>query len=81
MVCYRDKYGLEFQVVDMRWGVRDEATDDHLTTSLCLQELHNCKEMSVGTSFFFLMGQKYGYRPLPIRDPFDNARIEFSRAF
>ena len=24
----REKHGLEFQVVDMRWGVRDEATDD-----------------------------------------------------
>ena len=23
---------LSFQIVDMRWGVRDEATDDHMTT-------------------------------------------------
>lgn len=27
------------QVVDMRWGVRDEATDDHMTTELCMREI------------------------------------------
>ncbi|KAI6183553.1 DUF4062 domain-containing protein [Aphelenchoides bicaudatus] len=26
----RETHGLDFQVVDMRWGVRDEATDDHI---------------------------------------------------
>ena len=31
------------QVVDMRWGVRDEATDDHSTTDLCLQEVKHVK--------------------------------------
>ena len=28
-----------FQVVDMRWGVRDEMTDEHMTTALCMNEL------------------------------------------
>lgn len=23
----------------MRWGVRDEATDDHMTTELCMREI------------------------------------------
>ena len=27
------------KVVDMRWGVRDEATDDHMTTELCMREI------------------------------------------
>ena len=58
----KEKHGLEFQVVDMRWGVRDEATDDHLTTNISLEELENCKNVSVGPSFFFLIGQKYGYK-------------------
>ena len=49
----------------MRWGGRDVATDDHMTTTICLDELEHCKRVSVGPSFFFLMGQKYGYRPLP----------------
>ncbi|XP_060597437.1 NACHT and WD repeat domain-containing protein 2-like [Ruditapes philippinarum] len=61
----REKYGLEFQVVDMRWGVRDEATDDHMTTSLCMQEIDNCQRLSIGPNFIVFLGQKYGYRPIP----------------
>jgi len=30
----REKHGLEYQVVDMRWGVRDEMTDEHMTTTV-----------------------------------------------
>jgi hypothetical protein len=29
---FRDKYAVEFQFVDMRWGVRDENTDDHMNS-------------------------------------------------
>ena len=29
---FRDKYAVEFQFVDMRWGVRDKTTDDHMNT-------------------------------------------------
>ena len=58
----------------MRWAVRDEATDDHMTTTICLEELDHCQQVSVGPSFFFLIGQKYGYKPLPtfiLGDHFD----------
>ncbi|CAH1790955.1 unnamed protein product [Owenia fusiformis] len=61
----RDKYGLEFQVVDMRWGVRDEAQDDHMTSGLCIKEIKNCQDISMGPHFVMLIGQKYGYRPFP----------------
>lgn len=61
----KEKYGLEFQVVDMRWGVRDEATDDHMTTELCMNEIKNCQRLSVGPNFVTFLGQKYGYRPIP----------------
>jgi len=37
--------------VDMRWGVRDDATDTHMTTELCLQEIKACQEISVGPNF------------------------------
>ncbi|XP_052128486.1 NACHT and WD repeat domain-containing protein 2-like, partial [Frankliniella occidentalis] len=47
----REKHGLEFQVVDMRWGVRDEATDDHMTTELCMREIANCQRLSMGPNF------------------------------
>ena len=45
------KIGYEFQVVDMRWGVRDEATDDHMGTELCLKELKLCQKISTGPNF------------------------------
>ncbi|KAH8361900.1 hypothetical protein KR200_007131 [Drosophila serrata] len=61
----REKHGLEFQVVDMRWGVRDEATDDHMTTELCMREIKNCQRLSMGPNFIVFLGQKYGYRPIP----------------
>ncbi|EDV28765.1 uncharacterized protein TRIADDRAFT_20045, partial [Trichoplax adhaerens] len=61
----RSRYGLEFQVVDMRWGVRDEATDDHMTSALCMAEIKACQRLSIGPNFVTFLGQKYGYRPFP----------------
>ncbi|GMT33781.1 hypothetical protein PFISCL1PPCAC_25078, partial [Pristionchus fissidentatus] len=61
----REMHGLDFQVVDMRWGVRDEATDDHMTTKLCINEIGNCQRLSVGPNFVVFLCQKYGYRPIP----------------
>ncbi|KAJ8320337.1 hypothetical protein KUTeg_001924 [Tegillarca granosa] len=54
----KEKYGLEFQVVDMRWGVPEEASDDHLghftmsTGDIQLSE----------TAF---LNQKHGHKPIP----------------
>ncbi|KAH3845286.1 hypothetical protein DPMN_087562 [Dreissena polymorpha] len=39
------------QVVDMRWGVLDEATDEQLGTELCLKELGLCQQLSTEPSF------------------------------
>ncbi|XP_031634312.1 NACHT domain- and WD repeat-containing protein 1-like [Contarinia nasturtii] len=49
----------------MRWGVRDESTDDHMTTELCMKEIENCQRLSMGPNFVVFLGQKYGYRPIP----------------
>ena len=57
--------GPSSSVVDMRWGVRDESTDDHATAAICLEEIRQCQATSVGPSFVYFAGQKYGYRPLP----------------
>lgn len=63
----RERFGLDFQVVDMRWGVRDEATDDHQTVDLCSREIANCQRLSLGPNFIAFIGDKYGFRPLPNR--------------
>ncbi|CAB1324586.1 unnamed protein product [Coregonus sp. 'balchen'] len=49
--------GLAFEVVDMRWGLRDAIAVDHMTTELCLQEIEACKKA--------LLGNRYGHRPIP----------------
>ena len=46
----REKH-VDFQVVDMRWGVRDEATAEHMTTELCIREIQNCQQLSIGPNF------------------------------
>eukprot|EP00049_Salpingoeca_infusionum_P015661 m.306518 g.306518 ORF g.306518 m.306518 type:complete len:2218 (-) comp15923_c1_seq2:58-6711(-) len=56
---------LEFQVVDMRWGIRDESTADHKTTDICMEEIRACQTESLGPNFVTLLSQRYGYRPFP----------------
>eukprot|EP00041_Stephanoeca_diplocostata_P038076 m.1475175 g.1475175 ORF g.1475175 m.1475175 type:complete len:2147 (-) comp25155_c0_seq15:836-7276(-) len=66
--------GIEFQVVDMRWGIRDESTDDHQTTAICMREIEQCQQNSIGPNFITFLSQRYGYRPFPAeieREEFD----------
>ncbi|XP_048404343.2 NACHT domain- and WD repeat-containing protein 1 isoform X2 [Stegostoma tigrinum] len=59
------KLGLVFEVVDMRWGVPNTLTTDHMTTELCLREIESCKRISLGPTFIALVGNRYGFRPIP----------------
>jgi len=56
---------LQFQVVDMRWGIRDESTNDHATSAICMQEIKECQTQSLGPNFVTFLSQRYGYRPFP----------------
>ena len=42
---------LDFQVVDMRWGVTEDSQNDHSVEKLCLLEVENCQNMSRGPNF------------------------------
>ncbi|XP_053389724.1 uncharacterized protein LOC123563616 [Mercenaria mercenaria] len=57
---------LDFQAVDMRWGVTNDSTNDHAVEKLCLLEIENCQNTSVGPNFVVLSGDRYGYRPIPV---------------
>ena len=35
----------------MRWGVTQEAQNDHMTSAVCLKEIKNCQRISVGPDF------------------------------
>jgi hypothetical protein len=58
-------YNVEVIFVDMRWGLVDENTIDHLTWISCSAELERCREESSGLFFLSLQCEKYGYCPLP----------------
>ena len=45
--------------------MRDEMTNEHMTTSLCMNELRGCQKYSMGPNFIYFGAQKYGYRPIP----------------
>ena len=42
------EHNVHEKVVDMRWGVRDEMTNEHMTTELCMRELVSCQKLSIG---------------------------------
>lgn len=44
-------YCLDFNVIDMRWGVTDSATNEHSVSDLCLAEINSCKNASISTNF------------------------------
>ena len=57
--------GFQFQAIDLRWGVSSEAGLDHRTMRICLDELRRAQEISPRPNFLVLLGNRYGWRPLP----------------
>ena len=57
--------GYRFQPVDLRWGVREESSLDQLTVRICLDEINRCQRLSPRPNFIVLLGDRYGWRPLP----------------
>lgn len=37
------RLGYNFDVADMRWGVRDEMTDKHQAVEICVKEVQRCR--------------------------------------
>ena len=56
-----------FQAIDLRWGVRDEAALDQQTMEICLREIDRCQQTGIKPNFIVLLGERYGWRPLPAR--------------
>jgi len=68
---YCRQRGARFQAIDLRWGVSQEAALDQQTMNICFAELARCQELSPKPNFIVLLGQRYGWRPLPTRIPAD----------
>jgi len=63
-------HGCRFQEIDLRWGVRDEAALDQQTVKICLEEIKRCQETTPRPNFVVLLGDRYGWQPLPAEIPF-----------
>ncbi len=71
------RYGARFQAVDLRWGISPDAADDQQTLDICLREVERCQRLTPRPNFLILLGDRYGWRPLPPAvPPADLAAIE-----
>ena len=58
-------YGARFRAVDLRWGVSEEASRDQQALDICLAEVARCQRTTPRPNFLILLGDRYGWRPLP----------------
>ena len=75
----RDR-GVRLQVVDLRWGVTADVALDQRTMEVCLQEIERCQQASPWLNMLVLLGDRYGWRPLPAMLPATGA-VQLWRAF
>jgi hypothetical protein len=59
------RHGCRFQAIDLRWGIREEAALDQQTMRICLEEIARCQRVTPRPNFIVLLGDRYGWRPLP----------------
>ena len=57
--------GGEFQAIDLRWGVSDDAAADRRVTEICLSEVERCRRATRKPNFLLILGDRYGTSPLP----------------
>jgi hypothetical protein len=57
--------GYQFYPLDMRWGVNEEAQLDQRTAEICLGEVRAAKQEYPPPNFLILIGNRYGFVPLP----------------
>lgn len=61
--------GYRFQPIDLRWGISDEAGQDQQTLRICLGEIARCQHATRRPNFLILLGDRYGWQPLPDEIP------------
>ncbi len=76
------KHDCRFQAIDLRWGVSTEAALDQQTMRICLEEIQRCQNVSPRPNFIMLLGDRYGWRPLPESIPAEEfILLQSSRPF
>ena len=59
------QHGARFQVIDLRWGVSEEASLDQQAMKICLGEIERCQKVTPRPNFIVLLGDRYGWCPPP----------------
>lgn len=62
---YCQSRGYDFQIIDLRWGVNTEAALNRKTIEICLEEVKRCCTLSPRPNFLLMVGERYGWVPLP----------------
>jgi WD40 repeat protein len=63
------QHGCRFQAIDLRWGVSEEAAIDQQTMKICFEEIGRCQRVTPRPNFIVLLGDRYGWCPLPYEIP------------
>jgi len=63
------KHGYSFHAVDLRFGIGEHVANEHRTMRVCVEEIERCKKISPKPNFVVLLGERYGWRPLPEEIP------------
>lgn len=60
-----ESHGARFQAVDLRWGVSEDDARNQETMRICLAEIKRSQEVSPRPNFAILIGDRYGWQPIP----------------
>ena len=50
MQRFSAEYQLDFQLVDLRWGINDQCVNQHAVEKICMKEIKRCDEISAGSN-------------------------------
>lgn len=67
--------GAHFQAIDLRWGVSQDASQDHRTLAICMEEIDRCRKVSPDFNFLILLGERHGSDLLPEQIDQDEFRM------
>ena len=60
----------QIEAVDLHWGISQEAGFDNKTMQICKSEIKRCQQLSPRPNFIVLLGNRYGWTPLPETIPY-----------
>eukprot|EP00979_Chaetoceros_neogracilis_P003361 scaffold586_cov209-Chaetoceros_neogracile.AAC.7 len=62
---FGSRFGIDVVISEMRWGISDQAVEENRIIELCMNEIENCRNESIGPFFCLMLGNRYGYRAPP----------------